>query len=255
MSYETPITEADLHAYVDGQLSEARRVQVQGWLKQHPDRLREIEEYQLVDRQLHELLDPIIKEPVPESLRIQSRMRIFRRVAVAASLLIVGVLTGWQANTLMLADNQSQQLHNHLIQPAAFAHVVYTAEKKHPVEVGAEQEQHLINWLSKRLHTRIVAPNLLPHGYQLVGGRLLPSTNRMAAQFMYENKAGLRVTLYVRRINDIKADAMFQFSRDNKLNTFYWLEGSLGYALSGELDKEQLMTLATSSHAQLSLDI
>lgn len=48
---------------------------------------------------------------------------------------------------------------------------------------------------------------------------------------------------------------MFQFSRDNRLNTFYWVAGSLGYALSGELDKEQLMAMATTSHEQLRLDI
>lgn len=204
MKYETPITDSDLHAYLDGQLSEARRLQVEAWLKSHPDKLKELNEYQIIDRELHNLLDPVLSEAIPESLRVQPRKRFYTRVAAAAGFLVAGIIMGWQGNNLMMADSQNQQLQNHLIQPAAFAHVVYTAEKKHPVEVGAEQEQHLINWLSKRLHTKIKAPSLLQHGYQLVGGRLLPSTNRMAAQFMYENKSGTRVTLYVRRINNIE---------------------------------------------------
>ena len=35
-------------------------------------------------------------------------------------------------------------------------------------------------------------------GYQLVGGRLLPGLNSPIAQFMYENKKGQPLTLYLR---------------------------------------------------------
>lgn len=254
MKYETPITDADLHAYLDDQLSEIRRTQIESWLKQHPEKLRELNGYKVIDRQLQDLLDPLLKEPVPDTLRIKPRKRFQSRIAVAASFLIVGIIIGWQSNRLMMTDN-NLHLQNHLLQPASFAHVIYTAEKKHPVEVGAEQEQHLINWLSKRLHARIKAPNLAKHGYQLVGGRLLPSTNKMAAQFMYQAKTGTRVTLYVRRIADAKADAMFQFTRENNINTFYWIEDSLGYALSGALSKQDLMLMAKSTYQQLNTDI
>ena len=253
MSYETPITDTDLHAYLDGQLSEARRLQVEAWLKNNPEKLRELNELQIVERELHSLLDPVIQEPVPEFLRIAPRRRLYKRLSLAASLLIVGVVVGWIGHGRFATE--TMQLRTNLLQPATFAHVVYTAEQKHPVEVGADQEQHLINWLSKRLNTRIKAPNLAQHGYQLVGGRLLPSTDRMAAQFMYEDKKGTRVTLYVRRINNVKADAMFRFTQDKLLNTFYWIEGPLGYALSGELDKASLMAMAKSSYEQLSLNI
>ena len=250
MSYETPITDTDLHAYLDGQLSEARRWQVEAWLKDNPSRLNELNEYQVVDRELHALLDPIINESVPEQLCIAPGRHLFRRIAAAAGFVFVGSLLGWQAN-IMLAGTDARQLQHDLVGPASFAHVVYSAEQKHPVEVGAKQEQHLIDWLSKRLHSKIKAPNLLQHGYELVGGRLLPSTDRMAAQFMYQNKSARRITLYVRRINNIKADAMFQFKRGDQINTFYWIEGDLGYALSGDLAREELMGLAKSSYEQL----
>lgn len=253
MKYETPITDADLHAYLDGQLSEVRRLQVEAWLKDHPEKRRELQDYQLIDRELHKLLEPVLKEPIPDALRIQPRKRFYRRVAAAVGFLLTGTMIGWQSNTLLTAG-QGRHLQNDLLRPAAFAHVVYTAEQRHPVEVGADQEQHLIQWLSKRLHTRIKAPNLSQQGYQLVGGRLLPSTNRMAAQFMYQDTHGARVTLYVRRIAGIKAEAMFHFTREARLKTFYWIEGSLGYALSGELDKDTLLTLARTAHQQLSTD-
>ena len=255
MNYETPITDADLHAWLDGQLSEVRRRQVEAWLKSHPDKLKELNEYQIIDRGLHTLLDPVIHEPVPDTLRIVPRTRLFKRIAAAAGFLFVGSLLGWQANTMLLVDNQAQQIQHNLVRPATFAHFVYTAEKRHPVEVGAAQEQHLINWLSKRLHTHIKAPNLAQHDYELVGGRLLPSTDRMAAQFMYQSHNGKRVTLYVRRIKKYKADSMFQFTRSDRINTFYWLEGELGYALSGELEKEELMSMARTTYQQLIQDM
>ena len=251
MSYQTPISDADLHAYLDNQLSESRRLQVELWLKDHPDKLRELKEYQAIDQELQGLYEPVLNEPVPARLRIPPGKRFYSRVAAAAGFIFIGMMIGWQGNRLMLAGNDGQQLQNHLLQPATFAHVIYTREKKHPVEVSGEQEQHLINWLSKRLHAQIKAPTLSQHGYQLVGGRLLPSTNRMAAQFMYQNATGTRVTLYVRRIAGTKADAMFQFSRDKNVNAFYWIEGELGYALSGELEKQQLMAMAKTSFHQL----
>lgn len=251
MSYQTPISDADLHAYLDNQLSEARRLQVELWLKDHPDKLRELNEYQAIERELQDLHEPILKEPIPARLRLPPVKRLYSRVATAAGFIFIGMMIGWQSNRLMLAENDGKQLENHLLQPATFAHVIYTREKRHPVEVSGEQEQHLINWLSKRLHAQIKAPTLSQYGYQLIGGRLLPSTNRMAAQFMYQNDAGTRVTLYVRRIPGVKADTLFQFTRDNNLNAFYWIEGDLGYALSGELDKQQLMAMAKSSYHQL----
>lgn len=250
MKHETPITDSDLHAWVDGQLSEARRQQVEAWFQSHPDKLREFQKYQELNCDLKILLDPIIREPVPESLRIVPRSHLFRRIAAAMGFLIIGGLAGWQANNLLMTGN-TQLVERHLIRPAVFAHVVYSAEKKHPVEVGAEQEQHLINWLSKRLHTTIKAPNLLKHGYELVGGRLLPSTDRMAAQFMYQTRSGNRITLYLRRVKNIKVNARFQFTRSDGVNTFYWVEGDLGYALSGELNRHDLLNMANTSFQQL----
>lgn len=254
MKYTTPITETDLHAWLDGQLSEQRRRQVEAWLKDHPEKMQELNDYRQIDRDLQQAFAPVLEEPLPAGLRIRPRRHFYQRMATAAGILFAGILLGWQGNSLMVAESPQQRLRQNLLQPAAFAHVVYSSEIKHPVEVGAEQEAHLVHWLSKRLNTQIKAPNLLQQGYQLVGGRLLPSTNRMAAQFMYQDKTGRRVTLYVRRINDMQADAMFQFTRDGELNTFYWIEGSLGYALSGELDRQVLMSMAETTYRQLSPD-
>src|SRR5262249_59778523 len=82
-------------------------------------------------------------------------------------------------------------------QEAAAAHLLYTAEVRHPVEVAGDQAGHLDQWLSKRLGGEVHAPHLSELGYRLVGGRLLSSADGPAGLFMYENANGARVTLYV----------------------------------------------------------
>ena len=66
------------------------------------------------------------------------------------------------------------------------------------MEVDAGQEAHLMQWLSKRLGRQLVTPDLSGAGFRLMGGRLLPAEDGPAAQFMYENGTGERLTLYLR---------------------------------------------------------
>jgi len=134
-----------------------------------------------------------------------------------------------------------------LVQPAVFAHAVYTTDDHFPVEIQAEQKDVLSNWLSERMHTSIRAPDLAGLGFDLVGGRLLPSTNRMAAQFMYQDAGGERITLYVRRIAWENQQAAFQYYEAEGVGVFYWIEGPMGYALSGSLGKKRLIAIAEAA--------
>ena len=252
MSYETPITDTDLHAYLDGQLSQARRQRVEAWLETHPEARMELEEYRAIAQGLHDLLDPVLDEPIPAQLVMQRPPLLSWRAAAVAAWMMLGGMMGWGSHALLGTSTASMVQHQ-LVQPANFAHVVYTMEKKHPVEVGADEEQHLVHWLSNRLQTNIKAPNLSAFGYKLIGGRLLPSTNRMAAQFMYQTDQGSRITLYVRRINEIDAEPHFQFSNADGINTLFWIENSFGYALSGDLNKLVLWELAEAVHQQLKI--
>jgi anti-sigma factor RsiW len=131
------------------------------------------------------------------------------------------------------------------------AHVVYTPEVRHPVEVGAEQEAHLAAWLSKRLGVSVRVPHLSEAGYELVGGRLLPGSSGPAAQFMYQDGRGQRLTLYVRTDGGGSRETAFRYARENNIGVFYWIDGPLGYALSGDLEKPELLKVAQAVYHQL----
>ena len=134
---------------------------------------------------------------------------------------------------------------------AAMAHAVYSPEVRHPVEVGAAEQDHLVRWLSKRLGANIKAPLLQALGYELVGGRLLPGENGPVAHFMYQDGRGQRLTLYVSTRKGDPRDTAFRFSQEGRVAVFYWIDANLGYALSSELDKATLLKVATSVYQQL----
>jgi anti-sigma factor RsiW len=122
---------------------------------------------------------------------------------------------------------------------------------RHPVEVGADQQAHLVAWLSKRLGASLKVPHLGGIGYTLVGGRLLPGDRGPAAQFMYQDAKGQRLTLYVRANRDDSHETAFRFAQENSVGVFYWIDRKLGYALSGEVDKAELLRVATAVYRQL----
>lgn len=251
MNTERPVTENDLHAYVDNQLEPARRGEIEHHLEHHLEAATTVNDLRRLDQSLHSLFDPVLTEPIPETIQFPPvRKRYGLRAAAVVAWIALGTVLGWNLNNWN-APGPANMLETQLVKPAAFAHVIYSAEVLHPVEVKADQEQHLVQWLSKRLRTPINAPVLTQGGYHLVGGRLLPSTDRMAAQFMYEDTGGRRVTLYLRRGAWDNTLTAFRYSRSDNVGVFYWIDGQLGYALSGELDKAELLKLAVIIHPQI----
>ena len=128
---------------------------------------------------------------------------------------------------------------------------MYAPEVRHPVEVGANDEEHLVRWLSKRVGTNLKAPQLSAVGYDLVGGRLLSGPQGPVAQFMYQDGRGQRLTLYVSRQKGEPRDTAFRFSQEDRVSVFYWVDGNFGYALSGEIGKQQLLKVADVVYKQL----
>ncbi|MDH5264930.1 MAG: anti-sigma factor, partial [Betaproteobacteria bacterium] len=130
-------------------------------------------------------------------------------------------------------------------------HLVYAAEVRHPVEVDASQQEHLVAWLSKRLGTRLKVPVLSEEGYDLLGGRLLPGPDGPVAQFMYQESAGRRLTLYVSARAKSEGQTAFRYAQEGAVSVFYWIDGNWGYALSGEIDRPALSRISTSVYRQL----
>ena len=257
-----PVAEADLHAYVDGQLAPARRDEVERYLALHDDERRRVDDWRRQNEALHALLDPVLREPLPLRLPLHGGRESRRWLAAAAGIVLclAGAAGGWFARGAADAEAERVALAKAPSAPAgelsgfarraAIAHAVYSPEMRRPVEVGADQEQALVTWLTRRIGRPVKAPALGPLGYELIGGRLLPGDSGPVAQFMYGATDKPRLTLYV-SAETPGQDVAFRFGRQGKVNVFYWVEGSFGYALSAEIGKDELARVAGEVYRQL----
>ncbi|HEY6241831.1 MAG TPA: anti-sigma factor [Burkholderiales bacterium] len=242
-----PLGETEVHGYVDGTLSEGARAEVEAWLASHAEDAERLRAYAEQNAMLRSLYNPVIDEPVPAAL-LAVRPHPWRGYAVAAAILTLGIAIGWAVRGAIIAP---QMIPLSLARQAATAHIVYSPEVRHPVEVTANEEEHLVRWLSKRLGTTLKAPQLAALGYELVGGRLLSGPQGPVAHFMYQDTRGQRLTLYVSRQRGEPRDTAFRFSQEDRVSVFYWVDGNFGYALSGEIKREQLLQVADVVYKQL----
>jgi len=257
MSDETPINDAELQAYVDGRLGEERSQVVQAWLATRPEDAERVAMYRRLGEELRRAYDPVLDEPLPEWLVVRGgprrRWLRFARVAGWVALgIAIGAVAGWEARDVRPGVSARGDTGETMARRAAVAHAVYSPEVRQPVEVGADQEAHLVAWLSKRLGTQVRVPKLDAVGYSLVGGRLLPGENGPVAHFMYQSNQGSRITLYVRTNAATNRETAFRYAREGNVSVFYWVDGKVGYALSSaDISKETLLSVAELTYQQL----
>jgi anti-sigma factor RsiW len=244
------ISDIDLHAYVDGRLSDERRREVDAFLATTPPAEERMRAYREQNRLLHVLFDSVLTEPVPGKWQRPGRRWTFflKPAAAALAWIVMGGVVGWLLRGQDLGKSPGNV---DFARSAAIAHAVYSPEVRHPVEVTAEQEQHLVNWLSKRLGDHLRVPHLADLGYELVGGRLLPGDQGPVAQFMYQNKNGQRLTLYIKTDSNAEQETAFRFAQEGKIGVFYWIDRRLSYALSGEVEKPELLKVANEIYLKL----
>ncbi len=256
-----PISEADLHAYVDGQLDGARRDEIEALLRNDPEAAARVTAYQAQNVGLHDAFDGILGEDIPERLIAaahgKTRHRMFGRalripagIAAAAALFILGAAAGWTVRDMEVFPDKDDM--REFTRYAAVAHRVYTAERRHAVEVAAADEKHLVQWLSNRLGSPLRVPVLLDLGFELVGGRLLASPdNSPTAQFMYQDEKLRRLTLYVRPSEGHERTS-FRFVRGGDVVMFYWIDQPFSYALAGQIDRQELLEISRVVSEQIS---
>ena len=254
-----PIEEGDLHARIDGQLANDRAEDADAYLAAHPDEQARFSEYAVQRQALREAFVEQFDEPIPSRLRVanllaqQHRRRLhwFGRVAAAVGLVVLGGIGGWAARDFggpsgPLSPGSVARM---ITADAITAHRIFSAEVRHPVEVDAGQEAHLVQWLSKRLGRQLVVPDLASAGFRLMGGRLLPSEDGPAAQFMYEN-GNDRVTLYLR--TGVGGETAFRYHEENGIGAFYWADEGFGYAITAKADRDLLLRIAEIVYQQTS---
>jgi anti-sigma factor RsiW len=248
---DSPVTQDELHAYVDGEIPADRRGAVEAWLATHPEDAVRVAEWRAQADAIRARYGAIASEPVPTRFDLDKLMRSTRswRAAAAAAVLmafLTGGVVGWMAHGASAAAPSRFDI---FTTQALDAHKVYVVEVRHPVEVTGAERPHLVQWLSKRLDYELRVPQLEPSGLKLVGGRLLPGPFGPAAFFMYEGPSGERFTIYYAR-TDTPPTAM-RYRAADRLAAFYWVDQGVAYVVSGGADRERLLQVAQAAYDQI----
>lgn len=256
-------SEMDIHLALDGELPEEDRADYEAWLKAHPEMQAKAENLAADQTRLRQALPDLGAEEIPSRLasvlsapareKLEGGWSFGWAAAGAAALLLIGGAGGYFIGSTRMVPPEPVQAETSEVEiadAAIAAHVVYAAEKLHVVEVGADQEDHLERWLSNRTGLSITAPDLSSQGLVFVGGRLLPAVRGTAAQLMYQDNLGNRVSLYMTR-DESGLDTGFRQHEGHGAKALYWLESGYGCALVGKLPDKQLDAAASSAYRQL----
>jgi anti-sigma factor RsiW len=262
----TRIPEDELHALVDGRLAPPAAAALRERLLADPSAQARVAAWRAQRDALRACYDKVGDAALPAPLvaaaeraqRSQAQADQWWRWGGMAAAVVLAFGLGWIGGGRWealdgLAAGAGQA--RHFAQQAAVAHAVFQPEVRHPVEVTAAQQEHLVQWLSKRLGRPLKIPVLTAQGYELVGGRLLPGDEGARAQFMYQNATGQRITLYVGAVKpgaggDARETA-FRFLADGAVPGFYWVDQGFGYAIAGQLPRGSLQDLASAVYGQL----
>ncbi len=276
-----PVSDNLIQAYVDGQIGAPQRALVEAYMAERPELAAKVAGYRYMNEDMHNLFDQSLQEQVPQHLidifsesdarvspapsqrasRGSKLLEVMQRLlapavpgvwrvssyVVTLAWLGMGVAVGWQLQHVQPRDRVPP-----MVKHAAVAYVTYASELIHPVEVRANEEDHLEAWLTQRLGIDVKAAKLDQLGFSLMGGRLLAGTQRPVAQFMYEDKVGRRLTLYI-KTQEMGYDqsAAFKFAQEGDVKAFYWINGGTGFVLSGILDRPDLLRVARAIYQQL----
>ncbi len=290
----TPIPDDELHALVDGRVPDSYLPALQARLAQDPAGQARVSQWQQQRALLRGLHPQLANVAPPAELLVaaqalesrQTAALHWQRLGGMAAGLVLAFGLGWLGRGLdhgiglqadLLASNATAHASKatpgvrEFVHQASVAHAVFTPEVRHPVEVTAADQAHLVQWLSKRLGKPLQLPQLQGLGYELIGGRLLPGdSNELAsgagstrAQFMFQNAAGTRITLYLGALaptppagtssnpkQRLRDETAFNLADNSGLPSFYWVDQGFGYALSGEVPRSELMAIAKSVYQQ-----
>jgi len=246
-----PITEDDLHAYVDRALEPEREAEVAAYLASHPDVAKRVAAFSDQRSLLRSALAPIAEEPLPPQLNlariIESRRRrpsSFRWAIAAMLMLSIGGLGGWVIRGATLAPAGGLTA---LAQEASDSYKVYASDRTRPVELRDSAE--LVQWASNRLRQPVKLPDLSKSGYRFMGGRVVPTAHGPAAMYMYDDDRGDRLVVLTRPMASDQNAPMTPLSGSD-VSGFSWADGGMGYSLIGPGAAESLRPLANEVRKQ-----
>jgi anti-sigma factor RsiW len=256
MTSNRPISEDDLHAYIDGALDALRRGEVEAYLVANPDIAERVRGFSQQRTMLRDHFAPVLDEPLPPELNLSRIAGDIRhtgwmsgwRAAAAACLLVAGgAAAGWLGREAVAPEATGVTA---LAHEAAANYAVYAPDRVRPVEIRAGEGGDLADWMGAHLGQPVAPPDLSGSGYRLMGGRVVATAHGPAGLFMYDDDHGSRVVLLTRRMAAADKEATMVPQQSGAVATWSWARNGLGYSLAGQRAPGTLHELANEVRRQ-----
>ncbi|HEY1934936.1 MAG TPA: anti-sigma factor [Acetobacteraceae bacterium] len=250
-----PVTEEDLHAYVDGLLPSDRHAEIARYLQDQPELADRVAAYIAQREGLRLALAGVASEPIPPHLdlqlliqqRLSERRTIWRAAAAVLLAFVLGGAGGWAGHAWFGLGPSAL---TELAEDAVANHVVYTADRRRPTELGAEQRQDLARWVSNRLNHVVAPPDMSDMGYHYMGGRLAATPQGPAGLFMYQDAQGVRLTVFVLPMRGAEHADMRDVDVGGTMGCA-WIDKGIGYTVVAPVPAPELRHLADHVREQL----
>jgi anti-sigma factor RsiW len=250
-----PITEADLHAFVDDQLPAERRLDVEDHLARHPKIAARV----MADLRARDALRlafvtgaPLPRNRVIEAARRLERSLLWRRVGlklrrVAAVAILIGA--GWlahaQTGLLQVSDTAASPRPPAFVEDARHAYETSLVRAR----MVSQPQAPAYNPHEILAATGIAVPPL-PRDWRVVDAQVFPARSGPSIELTMEAGPLGKVSLFSglsHSFDVIRPTA----ARSDQGVTVYWQSGEMVYALTGSASEPDIVRAATRLNSQL----
>ena len=244
MTRPAPVAEAELHAFIDGELPPDRVQAVQSALAAEPSLAARVAAYRADKLRLQELFGSIADRPLPQAWltriaghRAPRRLAAYRRMAVAAA--IVVALAGGAGSLLLRGHDtilaEAEGARDGTLRPAD-----QLAGSSLAQDGGAYR-------LQAALGLNVRPPDLAKFGYRLVTVNFYRGP---AAGLLYRNAQAAELTIYVRKS---AGDARFDLLRRGKLRVCIWQDDVVSAVMTADMPAGEMMRVASAAYSSLDM--
>ena len=242
----------DLAAYLDGELPPYRRAVVERHLRNCPQDAARVAAWRRGDAALRFALAEPANGTQGRDFTplIRDARRSGRRLAlgwVQAAAILVAVAGG--AGAWWLRDQQNT--YSELANAAAASYLAGTAVLVTPGD--AADRDRLMDDISTHLGVRVAAPDLTRFGFNLAGGQLLAGSDHPAAQLIYVDARGRRVSCFLKRV-DFDGESYWEYSEAGGVPGVHRLGEKLGWVVLGDLSATELRQIADATYKDASAE-
>jgi anti-sigma factor RsiW len=266
--------EIRLSAYIDGEIGESERTELEALLARDDDAKALLERLKAGSGFGDTAFEDFLHDPVPLALVRQIKqgpgaspktervatvaatvrnVRIWPRVAAASVALM---LLGGAAGYVIGAANNAAEPTNVAsargwLDDIADYHRIYSRQKDHLVEVPASEAPKIETWLAASVGVPFKIPQLGGKGLAFEGARLLVANGKPVAQLVYRSAEGeIFAICFLKNTSGPQSDQFEESIRDD-LGMVTWQRGGASFVLVGPSAHVGMQDIAESVAATI----